>query len=84
MIGKLARVTQQIEQDLSDFGYVRAHRSEVVCYAHVNRVAVFRRRRLQRANHFGDQRRHFEVLEVQAHLSSLDLREVQNVVDERQ
>src|SRR6266404_6943670 len=62
VIGKLAGVAQQIEQDLSDFSDICVHRAEAFCDMHANRVAVFSCRRLQRGGHFLDQRRHVEVL----------------------
>jgi hypothetical protein len=81
-LGELGGVAEQVEQGLADLDLVRAHRAEVGRVAHLERVAVPRHQRLDRLadvlEHGGD----VELLDEQVHLAGLDLRQVEDVVDQ--
>ena len=60
------------------------HEADVRSARNLERIAVLHNLHLDCRGNVGDQRRDVESLEVQLHLAGLDLREIEDVVDEDQ
>src|SRR5438093_1372524 len=82
--GELAGVAEEVQQTLPDFGQIGVHQAHIVSYIEGKRIRVVTRGRLYRAPHLFEQTRDVKGLQIQSHLPSLDLREVEDVINERQ
>jgi hypothetical protein len=82
VIGELGGVREQIEEGLPDFRQVGVHRADVVGAGDDQGVAVLVDQRLDDVGDVADQLGDVELFEVEVHPAGLDLREVQDVVDE--
>ena len=83
-LGELVGVARQVEQRLPEAGLVGVDRAEVGRAIDDDPIAVLRRHRLDRLGHVLDQRRQRERFEVKLHAPRLDLRQVEDVVDQRE
>ena len=81
-LGELVGVARQVEQRLPEAGLVGVDRAEVRRAIDDDAIGVLRRHRLDRLGHVLDQRRQRERFEVKLHAPRLDLRQVENVVDQ--
>ncbi|CAA9477372.1 MAG: hypothetical protein AVDCRST_MAG38-1774, partial [uncultured Solirubrobacteraceae bacterium] len=82
LLRELARVRQQVEEDLAHLRRVADDRPHVVGDARRERVAVPLDDPRGRARGLADHLRHVERLAHDLHLPRLDLRQVEHVVDE--
>ena len=82
LLRELARVAQQVEERLAQFGHVGTHHPDARGTLDLQHVAVLRDERLHRRCHFLHQLRHVELLQKERHLASFDLREIEDVVDQ--
>ena len=76
--GELAGVAEEVQQTLPDFSQIGVHQSHIGGHRDVKRIRVVARRRLYRAPHLFEQTRDIKGLQIQPHLPSLDLREVED------
>src|SRR6185437_11303963 len=81
-IGKLTGVADEINQNLAYFCDIRSHRSEAFGNVNFNDVRVFHCCRLERTHNLANHWRHIESLQVERHLPSFDLGEIEDVVDQ--
>ena len=81
-LGKLIGVAEEVEQDLAHFGEVGAHAADILGADHFEAIAVLGQERLDGGDDFLDHRSDVEVFEVKGHLAGLDLREIEDAVDE--
>src|SRR5262249_44708172 len=82
--GELAGVAEEVQQTLPDFNQIGVHEAHIVGHRAVKRILVVARGRLYRAPHFFEQMRDVKGLQMQPHFPSLDLREVEDVINERE
>ena len=83
ILGELARVGQQVEQDLPQLRQVRAHRSGVRRHVELQPVRPLLHQRIDGRGDLRDHRADVDGFEVELHLPGLDLRQVQHAVDQR-
>ena len=82
--GELGRIAEQVEEVLTQLGLVRMHRSQVALEILHEGVAVLVDQRRDGRLHVAEQLGHIEGFEEQLHPVGLDLRQVEDVVDERE
>ena len=82
VLGELAGVAQNVEQALLELGAVGAHAAEVVRRPDFERVAVLLGQRNDERAHLFEQRHDLDVFEIDVHPAGLDLRQIENVVDQ--
>ena len=83
-MGELRGVAQQVEEDLTGLGDVGDHRAQAGEIRDLQPVAVARDQRMDRGHGARDHLRHVEALAEDLHLAGLDLRDVEDVVDQAQ
>ena len=82
LFGELAGIAQEIEESLANLGQVGVHVPGVGRAAHVQPVAVLLRQGLDHGRDISHRAGHGEGLEVELHLPRLDLREIEDGVDQ--
>ena len=82
VLGELAGVTENIEEALLELGAVGADGAEIVGKPQFKRVAVFLGHRDDERTHLVEQRHDVHVFEKDIHAAGLDLRQIENVVDQ--
>src|SRR5207248_5346865 len=81
-LGKLAGIAEQVQKALLQLGAVGVQRAELVRADDVEPVAAGRRERHNDRANLLDQRLQIDLFEIEVHLARLDLRQVENVVDQ--
>ena len=84
VVGEFRCIGNKIEQALTQFAQISVHEADVRRARNLERIAVLHNLHFDCRGNVGDQRRDVESLEVQLHLAGLDLREIEDVVDEDQ
>ncbi len=84
MLGELAGVAKQVKKALLQLGAVGVERSGIVRIDDVEPVSAGGRERRNDRAHLLDQRLEIDLFEIEVHLARLDLRQVENVVDQIQ
>jgi len=84
VLGEFACIAQDVEKALLHFGAVCAHATNVIRQAQLKRVAILGHQRRNDRLHLVDKRRNIDFLNEHVHLAGLDLREVENVIDQTQ
>ena len=84
ILGKFARIAEQIEKTLPHLRHVGVHRAKVGLRGDFEMVAVLFHDRRHRRRDVFDHVSHVERLRVQIHLPSLDLGNVEHPIDQRQ
>ena len=83
-VRELRRVRDEIEEPLPHLAQIGAHDADVGCTDDVEGVAVLGHLRGDRRLHLADERANVEILQMQLHLAGLDLRKIEDVVDEKE
>ena len=81
-VGELAGVAQQVEKALLELGAVGVKRAERRRTDDFETVRVRRRQRLDDRAHLLDQTGEIDLFEIEVHLAGLDLRQIEDVVDQ--
>jgi hypothetical protein len=79
---ELVGIARQVEQRLPEAGLVGVHRAQVSRTIDYDPIGVLRRHRFDRLGHVLDQGGQRERFEVKLHSPRLDLRQVEDVVDQ--
>ncbi len=82
LAGELGGVAEEVEEDLPRLGQVAVDRAEVVGEGEAQRVPVLADDGVDRADHLVDHLADVERLQVELHPAGLDLRQVEDPVDE--
>src|SRR5690606_5529916 len=81
VLGELGAVAEQIEQALLDLGQIRPEFPYVIRTAHLELVVVLGDQRADDRLYFAHQSRQVEGLDINIHPTRLDLRQIEDVVD---
>ena len=81
-VGEFAGIAQQVEKALLELGPVGVERSERRRADDLQTVCVRRRQRLDDRAHLLDEDRKIDLLKIEVHLAGLDLRQIEDVVDQ--
>ena len=84
VLGELGGVAEKVEHDLAHLGRVGHHLAHGVRALDVENVAVFPHQGIDHGDHVGDGPVDVKRFEVDFHLVGLDLREIENIVDQAQ
>src|SRR2546423_11939634 len=82
VIREFARIAQEVKQDLPNLCDIGTHHANVVRHLDLDLVSVLSGSRLKSRDDFLDQTSNIEGLQVQAHLSSFNLRKIEHVIDQ--
>src|SRR5713101_2687191 len=81
-MGELAGIAQQIEEALLYLGPVGVERAERRRTEDFETVRIGRGQRLDNPTHLLDQTAEIDLFEIEVHLARLDLRQIEDVVDQ--
>ena len=84
LLGELAGIAEQVEQHLPDLGQIGVHGAKLIGAADFKGIGVLLDQRRNGGDHVLEHGGDVEGLQEEVHLAGFDLRQVENVVDQRQ